>query len=73
MGYLVERCNVAQIEEKLRILVNDRGAAVRMAEHNHRYAKARFLASDVAGRLGTRYCVLPARGWAEMSLSSGSP
>lgn len=62
MGYLVERRNVAQIVEKLRILVNDRETAVRMAEYNHRYAKARFLASDVAGRLGTMYCDIAPQG-----------
>lgn len=62
MGYLVDGRNVAQIGEKIRKLVNNREATARMAEYNHCYAKARFLASDVAENLGTMYCGIARKG-----------
>ena len=62
MGYLVDGRNGAQIGEKLRVLVNNREAAAQMAEYNHCYAKARFLASNVAETLGTTYCGIARKG-----------
>jgi glycosyltransferase involved in cell wall biosynthesis len=55
MGYLVQRRSAPLIAEKLRMLVNDRETAASMSEYNHRYATRRFLASEVARRLGEMY------------------
>jgi glycosyltransferase involved in cell wall biosynthesis len=55
MGYLVPNRNASLVAEKLERLARDREAAAAMASHNHLYARRRFLAPDVARRLGEIY------------------
>jgi glycosyltransferase involved in cell wall biosynthesis len=55
MGYLVQKRNASLVAEKLRMLLDDRETAANMSDYNHRFATRRFLASDVASRLGDMY------------------
>ena len=55
MGYLVYKRSASLIAEKLKMLLNDREKAANISDYNYRYAMRRFLASDVASRLGEMY------------------
>jgi glycosyltransferase involved in cell wall biosynthesis len=55
MGWLVPGRDAARVAAKLESLARDRAAAAAMAAHNHSYAVRRFLAPDVARRLGEIY------------------
>ena len=55
MGHLVPRRDAALVADKLELLARDREMAATIAAYNHHYASRRFLAPDVARRLGEIY------------------
>jgi glycosyltransferase involved in cell wall biosynthesis len=55
MGHLVPTRDAALVADKLERLARDRAAAAAMAAYSHEYASKRFLAPDVARRLGEIY------------------
>jgi glycosyltransferase involved in cell wall biosynthesis len=55
MGWLVPGRDAARVAAKLESLAGDRAGAAAMAAYNHAYAVRRFLAPDVARRLGEIY------------------
>lgn len=55
MGHLVPNRDASLVAEKLEWLARDREAAATMSAYNHAYATKRFLAPDVARRLGEIY------------------
>ena len=58
MGHLVPRRDAVLVADKLESLARDRGGAATIAAYNHQYASRRFLAPDVARRLGEIYLAL---------------
>jgi len=55
MGHLVPRRDASLVADRLARLAGNREAAMAMAAYNHDYATKRFMARDVARRLGEIY------------------
>lgn len=72
MGHLVPNRNAALVADKLQALARDREAAATMAAYNHDYATKRFLAPDVARRLGEIYLSIARRDAAPQGLPLGA-
>ena len=68
MGHLVPSRDASLLADKLELLARDRDVAAVMAAYNHDYAKKRFLAPDVARRLGEIYLSIARHGEAAPTL-----
>ena len=62
MGHLVPSRDASLVADRLARLAGDRETAMAMAVYNHEYATKRFMARDVARRLGEIYLSVARRG-----------